>query len=337
LAFLLRNFQKSNLPMWSYILKRILIAIPLILAMALLTFLLMRLSPGNFLDTIRMDPQISQETIERYQKLYQLDKGPFEQYLHWIKNLLHCEFGYSFYYNVPVSRIIGARLFNTFILSFASFLLTWFVALPLGIWAALNRNRWIDQCIQFFSYVFLSLPSFFLAMILLYWASQLGVLPLGGMHSPNYDQMNFLGRTWDLLKHLVIPTLALSIGSIAWLQKIMRGNMLEILGQQYILSARAKGLPENQVIYRHALRNAINPLITLLGYEFSGLLSGAALIEIICSWPGLGSLMLTAVRSKDIYLVMASMLMGGILFILGNLLADLLLAKVDPRIRYEGR
>ncbi len=323
--------------MWRYILKRILISIPLILAMALLTFLLMRLSPGNFLDTIRMDPQISQETIERYQKLYQLDKGPLEQYVHWVKNLLHLEFGYSFYYNVPVSRIIGARLFNTFILSFASFLLTWLVALPLGIWAALNRNRFIDQCVQFFSYIFLSLPSFFLAMIFLYWASQSGVLPLGGMHSSQVDQMNFLGKAWDLLKHLVIPTLALSIGSIGWLQKIMRGNLLEVLGQQYILSARAKGLCENKVIYLHALRNAVNPLITLLGYEFSSLLSGAALIEIICSWPALGSLMLTAVRSKDIYLVMASMLMGGILFILGNLLADILLAKVDPRIRYAPR
>ena len=326
-----------EVPMWRYILKRILIAIPLILAMALATFFLMRLSPGNFLDTIRMDPQISQDTIARYQKLYQLDKGPLEQYAHWVKNLLRLEFGYSFYYNVPVSRIIGARLFNTFILSFSSFLLTWLVALPLGIWAALNRNRWIDQGVQFLSYIFLSLPSFFLAMVFLYWASQIGVLPLGGMHSPDVDRMNFLERAWDLWKHLVIPTLALSIGSIGWLQKIMRGNLLEVLGQQYILSARAKGLPEDKVVYRHALRNAINPLITLLGYEFSSLLSGAALIEIICSWPGLGSLMLTAVRSKDIYLVMASMLMGGILFILGNLFADILLAKADPRIRYDAR
>ena len=321
--------------MIKYIVKRVIIALPLLLAMSLLTFILMQMTPGNFFDSLKLDPQISQDTIARYEKLYQLDKPLLQQYFHWVKNILRLEFGYSFYYNVPVSKIIGARLLNTFILSFASFLLTWLVALPLGIWAALHRNRFIDQCVQFFSYVFLSLPSFFLAMVLLFWASHSGILPLGGMHSPHYDQMNFWQRSWDLLKHLVIPTLALSIGSIAWLQKFMRGNMLEVLGQQYILSARAKGLPERQVIYRHALRNAVNPLITLLGYEFSGLLSGAALIEIICSWPGLGSLMLTAVRSKDIYLVMASMLMGGILFIVGNLLADILLAKVDPRIRYE--
>jgi peptide/nickel transport system permease protein len=172
-------------------------------------------------------------------------------------------------------------------------------------------------------------------MILLFWASQTGILPLGGMHNPDYESLGWLGRLIDLLKHLAIPAVALSIGSIAALQRIMRGNMLEVLEQKYILTARAKGLSERRVVYHHALRNAINPLITLLGYEFSSLLSGAALIEIICSWPGLGSLMLTAVRSKDVYLVMASMMMGGILFIIGNLLADIALAKADPRIRYD--
>ncbi|MCA9407999.1 MAG: ABC transporter permease [Candidatus Omnitrophica bacterium] len=321
--------------MWVYILKRFLVAIPMILIMALATFLLMGSTPGNYLDTIRMDPQVSEETIGYYQHLYKLDRPLLEQFFYWIKNLLRLEFGYSFHYNVPVTRIISARLLNTFILSFASFVLTWAVAIPLGIWAAVHRNQWIDRLIQLFSYIFLSLPSFFIAMILLYWASQTGVLPLGGMYGPDYDQLTLLGKIGDILTHLAIPTVALSIGSIAALQRIMRGNMLEALGQKYILTARAKGLPENKVVYRHALRNAINPLITLLGYEFSSLLSGAALIEIICSWPGLGSLMLTAVRSKDIYLVMTSMLMGGVLFIIGNLLADILLVKVDPRIRYD--
>ncbi len=321
--------------MLRYVLKRILIAIPMLFAMTFLTFMLMQLTPGNFFDTLKMDPQMSQETIEHYEHIYQLDKHVILQYVYWVKSLLKGDLGHSFYFNIPVSRIILGRLFNTFVLSLSAFLLTWFVALPLGIWAALHRNRFIDRCIQFLSYICLSLPSFFLAMIFLYFASQSGWLPLGGMHSPNYEELSFFGRIFDLIKHLAIPTLALSIGSIAALQRIMRGNMLEILGKQYVLAARAKGLPENKVIYQHALRNAINPLITLLGYEFSSLLSGAALIEIICSWPGLGSLMLTAVRSKDVYLVMANMLMGGVMFIAGNLLADLMLAKVDPRIRYE--
>jgi peptide/nickel transport system permease protein len=171
--------------------------------------------------------------------------------------------------------------------------------------------------------------------VLLYAASQTGWLPLGGMHSARYEDMTALGQFLDLLQHLVIPATVISLASIASLQRIMRGNFLDVLRQQYILTARAKGLPENVVIYKHALRNAINPLITMFGYSLSGLLGGAALIEIICNWPGLGSLMLTAVRSKDVYLVMASMLMGGVLLLLGNLIADLLLALSDPRIRYE--
>jgi peptide/nickel transport system permease protein len=321
--------------MWSFVAKRFLVFIPMLLGISLITFALMQATPGDFLAAKRIDPTVSEETIAHFEQLYQLDKPVFQQFIRWVFNLLRFEFGYSFHYNVPVIKIIGGRLFNTFILSLTSFLITWCIALPLGIWAAVNRNRWIDQCIQFFSYVCLSVPSFFLAMIFLYWASQTSFLPLGGMYSPYFEEFSFFGKALDLFKHLLIPSIALSIGSIAGLQRIMRGNMLEILGQQYILSARAKGLPENKVIYHHALRNAINPLITFLGYEFSSLLSGAALIEIICSWPGLGSLMLTAVLSKDIYLVMASMLMGAMMFLVGNLLADIALAKVDPRIRYD--
>ncbi|HSV43648.1 MAG TPA: ABC transporter permease, partial [Candidatus Bathyarchaeia archaeon] len=181
----------------------------------------------------------------------------------------------------------------------------------------------------------LSTPGFFLAMILLFIASRTGWLPIGGMHSAHYEELSLLGKGLDLLAHMVIPVTALSVASIGSLQRIMRGNMLEVLGQQYILAARAKGLSERRVIYVHALRNAMNPLVTLLGYSFSSLLSGAALLEIITSWPGLGSLMLTAVRSKDIYLVMASFMMGSVLFLAGNLIADILLARLDPRIRFE--
>lgn len=323
--------------MAQFIFRRLLVFIPMLLGITFLTFTLMRLTPGNYLDTVRLDPQISQETVERYQKLYRLDQPLFVQYVHWLKNVCRLEFGYSFHFNVPVAHVIGGRLFNTFLLSFCVFLVTWLVAIPLGIWVALHRGGWMDKTVQTVSYVFFSLPTFFLTMVLLFWASQSGVLPLGGMRSPDFAHMAFWGKIADLASHLAIPVTALSIGSIGYLQKIMRGNMLEVLGQNYILTARAKGLPEGRVVYVHALRNAINPLITLLGYEFSALLSGAALTEIICSWPGLGSLMLTAVRAKDIYLVMASMLMGSFMFIVGNLLADIALAKADPRITYGKR
>jgi len=333
-----RFISKKNLgriTMLRVIIRRFLIAIPQLIGISLLTFFLIQSTPGKYFDSLKLDPQISTETIERYEKLYHFDQPLWKQYGHWLKNALKLDFGYSFFYNIPVSKIIISRLFNTFILSLSSFLLTWLIAIPLGIFAAVHRNRILDRMIQFCSYVALSSPSFLLAMLLLFIFSQWGGLPLGGMHSPNHDEMSFMSKAFDLLKHLVIPTLAISIGSIGALQRIMRGNMLEVLRQQYVLTARAKGLPENRVIYKHALRNAINPMITLLGYEFSALLSGAALVEIICSWPGLGSLLLTATRSKDLYLVMASMMMGGILFLIGNLLADIMLAAVDPRIRYD--
>ena len=321
--------------MFNYVLRRILVSIPSLLAMSFLTFLLIQITPGNFFDALKLDPQISQETIARYESLYHLDKPLWQQYLYWLKNLLRLDFGYSFFYNVPVKDVLAGRLGNTFLLSLASLLVTWTVALPLGIWAALNRNRLVDRLLALLSYAGLSTPSFLFGILFLYAASQTKILPLGGMHSAHWDDFTSAQKFWDLLKHLVIPTLAISIGSMASLQRIMRGNMLEELGKQYIVSARAKGLPESQVVYRHALRNAVNPLITILGYELSGLLSGAALIEIICNWPGLGSLMLTAVRAKDVYLVMSSMIMGGLLLIVGNLIADILLAWVDPRIRYD--
>jgi peptide/nickel transport system permease protein len=216
-----------------------------------------------------------------------------------------------------------------------SLLLTWLIAIPLGIIAAVKRNRFADRFISFLSFIGLSIPSFFFALLLLYLASAFGVLPLGGMRSANFDSLNLLQRIFDIAKHLIIPTVVIATSAFAGLQRLMRGNLLEVLRQQYILTARAKGLPENRVIYHHALRNAINPLVTIFGYQLSGLLSGAALTEIICNWPGLGSLLLSAVRAQDVYLVMGSMLMGGILLLAGNLIADILLAYIDPRIRYE--
>ena len=321
--------------MIKHIIQRLCSTILLLLAVSFFTFWLMHSTPGSFFDSLRLNPQISQDTVERYEKLYHLNDPLLVQYFHWIINVLHGEWGYSFYYNVPVTHVLGSRLFNTFILSFTSLLFTWSVAIPLGIWAALRRNQWIDRILSIFSFVALATPGFYLAVLLLYAASRLGALPLGGMHSPNYDDMTILGKIWDTSLHLVIPTFVLSLSSIASLQRIMRGNMLGVLRQQYILAARAKGLRESVVIYRHALRNAFNPLVTLLGYEFAALLSGAALIEIVCSWPGLGSLLLTAVRSKDVYLVMSSTLLAGVLLVLGNVMADILLTWVDPRIRYD--
>jgi len=317
-----------------YVLTRLLIVLGLLLGISFLTFWLMHATPGNFFDALKMNPQISQDTIKHYEQIYGLDKPFLAQYWNWLKQVCRGELGYSFYYNVPVSTLILGRLGNTFILSFAALLVTWLLAIPLGVWAALNYQRFADKVLSFISFAAFSTPTFFLAMLLLYMFSQWGILPLGGMHSANYDELSWAAKMVDLIKHLVIPTFVLSLASMASLQRIMRGNMLAVLRQPYITAARAKGLPENRIIYKHALKNAFNPLVTLLGYELSGLLSGAALIEIICSWPGLGSLMLTAVRSKDVYVVMANLILVSFLLLIGNLLADIALARLDPRIRY---
>lgn len=321
--------------MIKYILRRILISVPLLIAMSFIIFIFIQLAPGDFFDTLRLDPQVSPETIAHYAKLYHLDEPVLAQYGYWLKNLLRLDLGYSFYYNCPVKNIIFSRLFNTFLLSVVSLFVTWLIAIPLGIFAALNRNRFIDRFFSILSFIGMSVPSFFFALVLLYAASYLKVLPLGGMRSAYFDSLVFPLKVLDIAKHLAIPVIVISVSSIAGLQRFMRGNFLDVLGQQYVLTARAKGLPSYRVIFHHALRNAINPLITMFGYELSGILSGAALIEIICNWPGLGSVMLTAVRAQDLYLVMASMMMGGVLLLIGNLIADILLAWVDPRIRYE--
>ncbi|MCP4652763.1 MAG: ABC transporter permease [Candidatus Omnitrophica bacterium] len=318
-----------------YILKRLLVFIPMLLGITLLTFLFIQIAPGDFLDNLRLNPQVSPETISLYQEKFNLDKPLPVQYFVWLKNVLKGDFGYSFSYKAPVAKVISSRALNTFILSLSSFIFTWIFVIPLGVIAALNRNKFTDRFLSFLSYIGISVPTFFLAFILLYLATFVNWLPLGGMRSVNHHDLSFIGKILDIGRHLIIPTLVLSIGSICVLQRIMRANLLEVLGSSYILGAKARGLSKFRILYIHALKNALNPMITIFGYQFSALLSGAALTEIIIGWPGLGVVMLDAVRSQDLYLVMGSMVMGAVFLIVGNLLADVMLAYFDPRIRYD--
>lgn len=322
--------------MISYILRRLLISVPLLLGMTFVTFIFIQLAPGDYFDVLRLNPEISKETIALYEAKYHFDQPILVQYLYWLKSLLTLDFGYSFVNKAPVLDVIASRLWNTLLLSVASLLFTWLVAIPVGIYCAVRQYSWGDKLFSSVSFVGMSIPNFFLALLLLFLFSVvLGILPTGGMTSANFDQLTFWGKMGDVALHLVIPAAVIGTGAMAGLQRLMRGNMLEVLRAQYITTARAKGLSETRVIYRHALRNAINPMITIFGFELSGILSGAALTEIITSWPGLGTVMLTAVRSQDLYLVMGSTVMGGVLLIAGNLIADVLLAWSDPRIQYQ--
>jgi len=320
--------------MTTYIIRRLLFLIPLLLIMSFIGFVAINFAPGNYFDTLRQNPQVSEETIKLYEQKYHLNQNVFIQYFYWLANIAKFDFGYSFAYKIPVVKILKMRMFNTFILALSVLLFSWLIALPLGIYCAVNQYKLGDRFFSFLSFIGLSIPNFFFALLLLYLASITGILPSGGMHSLGYEQLPALARFWDLLKHLAIPTIVIGTSAIAGLQRLMRGNMLEVLCSQYITTARAKGLPENRVIYVHAVRNAINPMVTIFGGTLSGLLSGAALTEIICSWPGLGSLMLEAVMKQDLFLFAGDLLMIGFLLIIGYIIADILLAWVDPRIQY---
>ena len=321
--------------MSNYVVKRLLLFIPMLLGVTVITFFFIHLAPGDFLDTLKLNPQISPQVIADYSAKFHLDKPLYQQYFIWLKNILKGDLGYSFAYRAPVVKVVASRALNTLILSVSAMLLTWLLVIPLGVLSALNKDRWFDKIVSRAASIGMALPSFFLAFILLTLATFSGLLPLGGMHSIDYDRLSPLARFWDLARHLVIPALVLSIPAICTLQKIMRANMLEALGAHYVVSARARGISRWRIVFIHALKNALNPMITIFGYQFSDLLSGAALTEIIIGWPGLGVVMLDAVRCQDIYLVMGAVVMGSLMLIIGNLLADLALSSADPRIRYE--
>jgi peptide/nickel transport system permease protein len=215
----------------------------------------------------------------------------------------------------------------------ASFLLSWLIAIPLGIYIATHRGTFIDRASNLSAFAAISLPSFFLALLALLFAYQTRWFPIGGATSENYDTLTQFAKIKDTAWHLALPTLVLGLGGVAGLMRQMRGNLLDVLGENYIQAARARGLAERTVVLKHATRNAINPLITLIGYEISGLLGGAALVENVMAWPGLGRLLLESVQSQDLYVSMASFVMGAVFLILGNLIADILLALTDPRIK----
>jgi len=321
--------------MLAYIARRTLICLPLLFLMTTVSFFVMQLPPGCPLDPVRLDPRISEELIQTIERRFGLDKPLYLQYLHWMRNALRLDFGWSMRFHQPVWDIIRERILATFLLSLSATLFTWLIAIPLGTYAAVNQYKWKDKVISILAAVGLAVPNFFLAILLIYIAHITGILPLGGMRSLNHFELSLWGRVLDIARHLIIPTVVLGTAGLAGMQRIMRGNLLEVLKAQYITTARAKGLPENRVLYLHALRNAINPLATMLGFSFSALLSGAALTEMITAWPGLGLVMLQAVRMMDHFLLMAAFLISGVMLILGNLLADILLVAIDPRIRYD--
>ena len=314
-----------------YILKRFLQTIPLLLIVSVIGFFLIRACPVDPLGELRMNPSISKQTLEAEKIRLGLDKPVVVQYGLWLKGFVKGDMGICTT-GEKVFDKLKERIPNTLLLTITVIFFTWLVGIPLGIVAALNKGKPVDRMLTILSSVGMAIPSFFFALLMLIFAVRTGWFPTGGLTSYNFSSMSEFGKILDIAKHLVLPTLVLFTISLSGLQRQMRSNLLVVMESDYVKYARAKGLSENKVVFKHALRNAINPLVTLLGFEFASLLSGAALTEYVFQYPGLGRLILEAVLKSDINLVMASLMIGTIMLIAGNLLADILLKVVDPRV-----
>ncbi|MBC7474065.1 MAG: ABC transporter permease [Candidatus Sericytochromatia bacterium] len=456
--------------MLRYIIKRLLEMIPLIIIISMIAFGIIKIAEvyakADPIGQLRMNPTTTQATIDREVKRLGLNEPLPTRYFNWARKFVIGDMGESYFYKTSVSSLIVERLSNTLVMGLASLVVTWIIAIPLGIYLAVKQYSLIDQVLSSTSYFFMGFPDFFLAILLLLFAASTGWFPISGMTSvddnhlskiksiyagkyefdstanvsperakadlevkdksdkdeliqslktdleldldyskdktvssvvsklvdslPKLDKfpqdlaskvkteaesskgilsletgrqvdnelgkikyftffdkvsyiINHIDRLFyhyskyipDVLYHLVLPTVTLSVISVAALQRRMRANLLDVLNDEYIRTARAKGLPESVVIYKHAVRNALNPMITLLGFELAGLLSGAAFVEILFSWPGLGQMMLEALLGNDLSLVMAGLIISSVMLLFGNLLADLLLGLTDPRIKLE--
>lgn len=322
--------------MRAFILRRLLQIVPLLLGISALTFLLMQLAPGDFLSTMAENPAISSATIDAMRHRFGLDQPWYVQYGLYLKNVfLHLDFGESFSRHQPVFQVLREGMLNTLLLALAAAIVTWGLAIPLGVWAAVRQYSWVDRSLSLAAFVWLSIPEVLSGLLLLFLAAKTGLFPVGGMRSLDWDLLDPLGKAFDLLRHLALPALVVGLVPLASRMRQMRGNLLDVLRLDYVTTARAKGLDERTVIFKHAVRNAINPLITLFGFTIGALLSGAFVVEIIFSWPGLGRLTLEAIQAQDQYLVLGSVLMASTMLIVGNLIADLLLVVADPRISYE--
>jgi peptide/nickel transport system permease protein len=322
--------------MRTYILRRVLQTIPLLFGISLLTFLLLQLAPGDFLNQMAENPGISAETIEAMRVRFGLDQPWYVQYGKYVENvLLHFDFGQSFSRHQPVVEVLQDGFANTLLLAGAAALITWGLAIPLGVLAAVRQHSWVDRILSLTAFVWLSVPEILAGLVLLMLAARTGWFPVGGMHSLDYDELDTIGQWLDVAHHLFLPALVVGLIPLASRMRQMRGSLLDVLRLDYVTTARSKGLSEPVVVLKHALRNALNPMITLFGYTLGALVSGSFIVEIIFSWPGLGRITLDALLTQDQYLVMGAELMASLVLIGGNLIADLLLVVADPRISYD--
>ncbi len=302
----------------------------------IISFVVIHLAPGSPTDLeTTLNPQVGEAARARLEALYGLDKPLYVQYGDWLWRIVHLDFGNSMSSDArPVLDKIMERLPLTVGMNVAALFLTLLIAVPMGVISAWKQNSWIDKGITIFVFIAFAMPSFWLALLLmLYFGIDNAWLPISGIASLDYNNLSPMGKVWDIASHLILPITIYTVGGIAGMSRFMRSSMLEVMRQDYILTARAKGLPTRKVIFHHALRNALLPVITLLGLSVPGLIGGSVIIESIFALPGLGQLFYAAVMARDYTMIMGNLVIGAVLTLLGNVLADIGYGLADPRIR----
>ena len=324
-----------------HILRRLLQAIPLLLGIATITFFIVHLAPGDPMDMFlepRFRRQADPEVIELIRQKYGLDQPIHIQFVKWLGNLVQGDLGDSFHYRRPVTDLIIERIPYTLLLTVPALLVDALIGISLGIFAAVRQYSKADKIVTVGSLVLYSIPGFWLAlMLVLVFSVNLGWFPTSQTRSLDYDLLSWPAKMLDLAWHLVLPVFVLGVASAAGTARYMRSRLLEVLSEEYVLGARARGLREKIVVLKHALRNAMIPILTIYGMSLPFLRGGAVLIERIFAWPGLGQLGVEAVNGRDYPVILATTMIAAVLVILGNLLADALYAVVDPRVSFDNR
>jgi len=323
--------------MLNYILRRLLGIIPLLLGITIISFAVIHLAPGKPVTLEQsLNPKVSPEVRMKLERLYGLNKPLYVQYINWLLKIIRFDFGRSFSDNRPVMEKILERVPLTLTINLASLFFMLILAIPIGVKSGAKPGGIFDKIATILVFIGFATPAFWLALLLMNLVGiKLGWLPISGIKSLDFEYFSFFGKIIDLVKHLILPVFVSSIGGLAGISRYMRFSVIDALGQPYIITARAKGLPEKIILYKHALRNAILPIVTILGLSLPGLLGGSVIFESIFALPGIGRLFYEAVMMRDYPLIMAEVVLGAVLTMLGNLIADISYAYVDPRIRYR--
>ncbi len=323
--------------MLNYIVRRLLQLIPVLIGITIISFIVIHLAPGKPTDMMtQLSPKVSLEAREKLEKIYGLDKPLHVQYIIWLKKLIKFDFGKSFVDQRPAIKKITERMPITILINLLSIIVIFLISIPIGIKSAVNRDSLFDKTSTLFVFLLFAAPGFWLALILMsFFGVRLGWVPVSGITSLDFENFTIFRKILDLSHHLILPVLVASLGGLAGISRYTRQSMLNVIHADYIRTARAKGLSEHTVIYRHALKNALLPIITIIGLSIPGLISGSVIFESIFNIPGMGRLMVEAVFARDYNIIMGGLVLSALLTLLGNLIADIAYSYADPRIRYK--